>query len=166
MILYPPFHIRYANGVIDNLGYHWLFDPPYESGLTGVVHIPTLFVQLVGLAILGSVLWVTSGFFSTRQQENQHTQEASVAPTLGDKELNFDPNQTNQVAPPAKLPRKNGIVRLVKRVGVTFIAFLASGIFILLWREYVPANSLTGAIMGAGTVAIVGAAWWWSDSFK
>ena len=55
---------------------------------------------------------------------------------------------------------------MLKRIGVTTLAFLAGGIFIALWREYIPPSGVSGAIMAVIAVGIVFGTWKWSEKFK
>ena len=59
MTLYPPFHFQGLNGVVLNLGYGWLLDPPHYSGtILGSVNIGMLLMQWLGVLIVGAI-----GFF-------------------------------------------------------------------------------------------------------
>ena len=57
-------------------------------------------------------------------------------------------------------------MRALKRVLVTFLAFLVGGVFIAVWREIVPPSGLTGAVMGIISIGIVFGVWKWSSRFK
>lgn len=61
MMLYPPFHMRGANGIEINSGYALLFDPPTLGGRVALVHAPTLFVQLAALLIAGGAAFMLVG---------------------------------------------------------------------------------------------------------
>jgi hypothetical protein len=72
MMLYPPFYVRAANGVLSNLGYHFLLDPPSRSGpVFGLVHVPTLLVQFVALVIVGAAAWFAVGGVKLRKRPPQ-----------------------------------------------------------------------------------------------
>ncbi|MDD9856550.1 MAG: hypothetical protein OXU96_00630 [Gammaproteobacteria bacterium] len=51
MLLYPPFHRIYANGITEGAGYHWLFDAPHLT----TVDIGTLLVQWLEVLIIGGI---------------------------------------------------------------------------------------------------------------
>lgn len=69
MLIYPPFHYRYASGSVQNLGYGWLFDPPIlgdrfanllnqSPTYVGSVDVLMLIVQWVGAIIVAAVFFV------------------------------------------------------------------------------------------------------------
>lgn len=57
-------------------------------------------------------------------------------------------------------------MRMFKRVGATFLALLAGSVFIALWREYMPPNQMSGAVMAIIAVGVVFGTWKWSERFK
>ena len=58
-LLFPPFHIRYGNGVVANLGFGFLFDAPSRpgGGVQGSVTVELLLIEWVAIAIVAGVLW-------------------------------------------------------------------------------------------------------------
>jgi len=69
MLLHPPFHYRYSNGRVENLGYAWLFDPPIVGDritniftqtptYTGTVDIVLLLVQWLGVLVVGAAAFL------------------------------------------------------------------------------------------------------------
>lgn len=57
-LLFPPFHFRLPNGVVINLGYGFLFDPPQRSaGYVGSVTVDLLLVEWVAIALVSGILW-------------------------------------------------------------------------------------------------------------
>jgi hypothetical protein len=60
MLLFPPFDLRLANGVVMNLGYGFLLDPPKRGQMAGSVDIGLLLVQWVGVLILAVPFWLSS----------------------------------------------------------------------------------------------------------
>ena len=58
MLVYPPFYTQLPNGLVDNLGYGYILDPPELGRLHGVVNAATLLVQLIGLSIVGALMWL------------------------------------------------------------------------------------------------------------
>ena len=60
MLIYPPFQLSLANGVVDNMGYSWLFSPPRHpeySELTGSVDVTLLIAQWLGALLVGGLAW-------------------------------------------------------------------------------------------------------------
>ena len=58
MLLFPPFHIHRANGVIVNLGYAFLFAPPTAFGSAkGTVDVAVLFAQWLGIILVGGIVF-------------------------------------------------------------------------------------------------------------
>ena len=166
ILLYPPFYMRYPNGVVDNLGYHFLFDPPARSGITASVYSRTLLAQLLGLAIVGVSAWLLVGTFPSRGNDTSASRTLSKEPTLGGRKVKFDPSRVAGSKGGADKPRRGNAKRAAKRVGVTLVAFLASGVLIALSKEYVPATGLSGALEAVVAVGLIFGAWRWSASFK
>jgi hypothetical protein len=58
MLIFPPFQFRLPNGVIQNMGYGFIFEPPkYNSQLAASVNSALLLVQWIGVTIIGGALW-------------------------------------------------------------------------------------------------------------
>ena len=60
MLLYPPFHARFPNGVIKNLGYSWIFAPPSGGAWqasAGTVDIGILITQWIGVLVVGGIVF-------------------------------------------------------------------------------------------------------------
>ena len=56
MILFPPFHVVYAPGIVINEGYHFLYNPPsFRDKIVATVDMKSLFVQLFAVIILASM---------------------------------------------------------------------------------------------------------------
>jgi len=55
MAAYPPFHFHGQNGVVVNLGYAWLIDPPRWGNAAATVDITMLLTQWFGVAIVGAI---------------------------------------------------------------------------------------------------------------
>jgi hypothetical protein len=60
MLLFPPFNFTSMNGIIFNLGYGFIFDPPTlenpsGSPLTGAVDIGVLITQWIGVLVIGGI---------------------------------------------------------------------------------------------------------------
>lgn len=159
MLLWPPFYTQYANGVVDNLGYHYLFSPPQQGRAMGIVHAPTLFVQFLGLLIIGGTAWFLSGSFGQKKGNSAEFPSEAGGATLGGREVKFDPAAAALISSSATMTRHRKAFRLAKRVGLTFLAFLASGVLVALWTEHLPPTSLSGALMAATAFGVVWGAW-------
>ncbi len=57
MLLFPPFHVRLANGIVANLGYGFLLDPPLRGSIAGSIDVSVLIVQWVAVILVCGVLW-------------------------------------------------------------------------------------------------------------
>lgn len=57
MLIFPPFHYYYPNGVEINLGYSFLLNPPPQFSARGSVHILQLLVQWVGVGVVGGLIY-------------------------------------------------------------------------------------------------------------
>jgi hypothetical protein len=56
MILFPPFHVVYAPGIVIYEGYHFLYSPPsFQGRIVASVDIRSLFVQLFAVIALASM---------------------------------------------------------------------------------------------------------------
>jgi len=165
MLLYPPFYMRYPNGVVDNLGYHFLFDPPYRSQVTASVYAPTLLVQLLGL-VIGVSVWLLLGTSRQSRRDPEAGVTPAQGPTLRGRRIKFDPSRVAGSDGSESQPHRGNAKRVIKRVGVALFAFLVSGVSIALSREYVPATSLSGALEAVVAVGLVFGAWRWSATFK
>ena len=54
MILFPPFHVVYAPGVVIKKGYSFLLNPPlFQDRIIGTVDISSLLVQVSAALFLG-----------------------------------------------------------------------------------------------------------------
>jgi len=61
MLIFPPFQARLPSGIVSNLGYHAIFQPPSSellSDTAGSVDIAMLFAQWVGVLIVGAIAFV------------------------------------------------------------------------------------------------------------
>lgn len=74
--LFPPFYGRLANGIISNLGYGFIFDPPKFGALIGSVDIGILVVEwILIVAITGVAWWLSEGATATAP----HSKAAKIA---------------------------------------------------------------------------------------
>jgi len=59
MVLFPPFHYRFSQGRVKELGYSFIGSPPVvnpvEADVFGTVNIPLLFIQISGVLVFGAV---------------------------------------------------------------------------------------------------------------
>ena len=68
MLLFPPFHQVLPNGVVRNLGYEFLFNPPKGvAGREGVINIPLLLTQ-AGLVICLSAIAVLLSYIESARR--------------------------------------------------------------------------------------------------
>jgi hypothetical protein len=148
MFLFPPFYLRYANGVVANLGYHFLFDPPTERGLraAGLVHAPTLLVQFLGLLVVGGVAWLLGGALPARKE--RPAERRSNGPTFGGQPFKSDASR-------AKIDAgdRTGAKTAIKGPGGPMRAVLEVGGIAIL----------AGLILTAFDGAMVGEYRWQSD---
>ena len=57
MLMFPPFQFRVQNGVVLNLGYGFIFNPPLvNAAAEGSVNIGMLVVQWLGVIIVGGLI--------------------------------------------------------------------------------------------------------------
>lgn len=56
MLVYPPFQIEFR-GIIHNLGYALIFEPPRWGNYTGTVNLGLLLLQWLGVIIVAGMLW-------------------------------------------------------------------------------------------------------------
>jgi hypothetical protein len=57
MLAYPPFQLIMHNGVIINMGYDWIFDPPNRGSIVASVNLAMLLVQWIGILLVGSIVY-------------------------------------------------------------------------------------------------------------
>lgn len=76
MLIFPPFQAEFR-GITQNLGYHFVAEPPMWRNVTATVNTPLLAVQLVGLAMVGAAMWLLVG-------DKRHRRAAARSPTLTD----------------------------------------------------------------------------------
>jgi hypothetical protein len=56
MILFPPFHVVYAPGIVINEGYHLIFShPKFQDRLLAHVDLRSLIIQICAVILLASV---------------------------------------------------------------------------------------------------------------
>ena len=61
-LVFPPFHFRTYNGVIINLGYWLLFNPPLRwisdtSSIAGAVTVSVLLLEWAAITLVAGALW-------------------------------------------------------------------------------------------------------------
>jgi len=59
MIIYPPFNVV-NKGVVLNMGYGWVFDPPKRGYMTATVNISMLLIQWLGVLVVGGIVFFLS----------------------------------------------------------------------------------------------------------
>jgi len=55
MLLFPPFHVVWSNGMIYNVGYSLIFEPPKKGSVGAIVNVSMLLIQWVGVLIVGGL---------------------------------------------------------------------------------------------------------------
>jgi len=70
MLIYPPFQIVHNNGLVFNMGYNWLIEPPQQWDVAATVNVSMLLIQWIGVLIVGGLA------FSLARTE---TQESKVS---------------------------------------------------------------------------------------
>lgn len=86
MIVYPPFQVVAKNGIVINMGYGLIIDPPKRGFITATVNVAMLLIQWVGVLIVGGI-----AFFMTKG--------ASITNTTS-------PQQSTIVTPPIEIPKE------------------------------------------------------------
>lgn len=92
MIAYPPFHVVGINGVVFNMGYGWIFDPPQRGYMTATVNISMLLTQWIGVLVVGVI-----AFFVLRDQGGNKNQDDMRSvdnnqPNAAPKDESFQPD--------------------------------------------------------------------------
>jgi hypothetical protein len=58
MALFPPFHYQFSEGRVEELGYAFIGSPPVVDpvgvDIFGTVNLPLLFIQILGVLIVGA----------------------------------------------------------------------------------------------------------------
>lgn len=55
MLAYPPFQVVVRNGVVFNMGYDWLIDPPKRGYIAATVNVSMLLIQWIGVLVVGGL---------------------------------------------------------------------------------------------------------------
>jgi hypothetical protein len=108
-MLYPPFKIV-IKATDFNMGYAFIFTPPHKGSIIASIYAPVLFAQWAVTILVSAVFWLLT---------NSGVAQITTEP----RERNTE-NKT--------LTEGLTFMRTLKRVGVTAVAFFASGIFIVL----------------------------------
>ena len=59
MLVYPPFQYTGEGGIVTNMGYDWIYDPPHYLGrynAQAIVNVPVLLVQWLGVILVGGLV--------------------------------------------------------------------------------------------------------------
>ncbi len=60
MLAFPPFYAQLPTGAVGNMGYSFLWEPPNKNySFTATVNTGMLFMQWLGILIVGGMLWLT-----------------------------------------------------------------------------------------------------------
>lgn len=63
MLLYPPFQVIAKNGIVFNMGYDWIFDPPKRRYIGANVNVSMLLIQWVGVLVVGGLAFFLAKSF-------------------------------------------------------------------------------------------------------
>lgn len=55
-LIFPPFAAYWNNGVIQGLGFGFIFSWP-EDRVTAIIHAPTLLIEWLAIGIVAAILW-------------------------------------------------------------------------------------------------------------
>lgn len=58
MLAYPPFQIVNNNGVVFNMGYGWIVDPPKRGYIKATVNVAMLLIQWIGVLVVGGLAFL------------------------------------------------------------------------------------------------------------
>lgn len=128
MLLYPPFHLHYKNGVVLNMGYGWIFEPPKRGVIEATVNVPMLLVQWMGVLLVGGL-----GLFLTKDSTRPHDSSPS---TSKNEDRRADPLPENFAQPRAQVQTVAG----PQGVG-GWLLLLVAGMMVL------------GPLLGAGRIS-------------
>jgi len=105
MLIYPPFHVIGKDGVVINMGYGWLFDPPRRRFVDANVNVSMLLIQWVGALIIGGLAFflvkdLPQKFQTRRLSETGPTpSQTSAAPHALDPETPSAAKSDNDQGP-------------------------------------------------------------------
>ena len=87
MLVYPPFQVVTYNGIVFNMGYSWIFEPPKKGQIGASVNASMLIIQWVGVLIIGGL----TCFLAKTSLEAPHS--SSVA--TSSESSNHSPQEPN-----------------------------------------------------------------------
>ncbi len=97
MIAYPPFHVVLQNGLVFNMGYNWLLDPPKRGSIVAIVNVSMLLMQWVGVLVVGGL-----AFFLAKNS----TQVPPISGAGAINRLPVPPQNANSTGKPVKARTK------------------------------------------------------------
>lgn len=91
MLLYPPFQVTVKVGVVRDMGYGWIFSPPFLGGIRPSVNVPLLLAQWLGVLLVGVLvfLFLNERTFATKAFE---TSTRSAAQPVGGSGYSIEPS--------------------------------------------------------------------------
>lgn len=93
MLAYPPFQVNYTNGIVFNMGYSWLFEPPQEGD--AIVNVPMLLIQWIAVLIVGCL-----AFFLAKNQSKRLPEDSFNHPNENHSSIASADKITNTPAEP------------------------------------------------------------------
>lgn len=76
MLVYPPFQYTGQNGLVTNMGYGWIFDPPMYFGRDNqqaTINVPVLLVQWLGVILVGGL-----GFYLAKEPSESRKRNVTI----------------------------------------------------------------------------------------
>lgn len=146
MLVFPPFYFQYSTGVIDNLGYRLIFNPPTVgdgfNSPAGLIHVPTLLLQILVAILLAGIAFL----LTSRSSKTDH----------GKAHESLDINTKTKI----------NYFRIFKRLTVTFLALAVAAVFVSLLRTVYPASIEAAFIRAVIPVITIFGVWRWTARFR
>jgi len=78
MLAYPPFQVIASNGVVFNMGYDWLIDPPKRGYISATVNVSMLLIQWVGVLVVGGLAF----FLAKKSTQEPQVSSYGIIPSV------------------------------------------------------------------------------------
>ena len=102
MLVYPPFQLSLRNGVIFNMGYGWLFEPPRRGAIAAIVNVSMLLIQWFAVLVVGCL-----AFFLAKNQSKRLSEDSLNTPNQNRSNIVSTDKITNTPVEP--LLRNNSV---------------------------------------------------------
>ena len=119
MLLYPPFQLSLRNGVIYNMGYGWLFEPPRRGAIAAIVNVSMLLIQWFAVLVVGCL-----AFFLAKNQSKRLSEVSFNPPNQNHSNI----ASTDKIANTSTEP----LLRNISVYGSTVIAQPKSSSFAII----------------------------------